>query len=236
MGVGKHEFLMTSGDVLFLRPAQDHEMLDCSEDLDLFVLAATPELAARFSTGSLRTTTTTLSLPWDRIRSLQENLAHLHDVESADPHERTVGGLFEWALPKSPRGHVTSRHLLTAIYGPEDHSEGTLARDLGLDAAELSRRFAADLGVKFVEARARMRLIRFIQSVDRGSSLTRAAAEHFGSYAQCHRVFRRYLGCAPREYFAGRRRAVAEATWSDQKPAGSANPTPTMSWESRQSI
>lgn len=216
MGVGRHELLMSPGDVLFLRPAQDHVLLDCSEDLDLFVLAASPELATRFSMGSVPTTTTTLSMPLDEIFSLQESLAQLHDLASAEPHEQTVGELFEWALPKSPRGHVTSRHMLAAIYGLEDHSEATLARHLGLDPTALSRRFASDLGVKFVEARARMRLIRFIQSVDAGSSLTRAAAEHFGSYAQCHRVFRRYLSCAPREYFAGQRAVLANAIVSDK--------------------
>lgn len=188
-------------------------MLDCSDDLDLFVVAATPELAARFSMDALPTTTTTLRLPEREMVGKRESLRLLHDVTSDHPHEKAVGELFEWALRQSPAGHVVSRKLLAAIYGEGDESAGDLARNLGVDAAELSRKFSSDLGVKFVETRARVRLMRFIKTVDEGHSMTRAAAEHFGSYAQCHRVFWRYLGCAPREFFAGRRHHLAEATF-----------------------
>lgn len=223
MGVGTHEVLMQPGDVLFLKPTQDHVMLDCSDDLDLFVIAATPELATRFHTGVLPTTTTVLRLSESKADETLQTLCELGDVVSSAPHEAAVGGLFEWALPLAPGGRATSRKLLSSIYDDAHQGAGELARVWGIDAAELSRSFASDLGVKFVEARARMRLIRFIQSVDQGHSLTRAAAEHFGSYAQCHRVFRRYLGCAPREFFAGRRNSLAEATFdrrSEWQPPG----------------
>jgi hypothetical protein len=213
MGVGTHEVLMGPGDVLFLKPAQDHVMLECSDDLDLFVVAATPELAARFDTGSLPTATTVLHLPQLKKEETLESLLQLQGVASSDPHEQVIGGLFEWALPQSPGGHATSRKLLTSIYSEASQPAGELARAWGIDAAELSRCFTSDMGVRFVEARSRMRLIRFVTSVDKGHSLTRAAAEHFGSYAQCHRVFRRYLGCAPREFFSGRRYELAEATF-----------------------
>ncbi len=213
MGVGKHEILMRPGDVLLLKPAQDHVMLDCSGDLDLFVVAASPELADRFSTGVFPTTTTTLALAEEGRDATLEALVQLQNVKNDTPHEDTIGELFEWAVPRSPGGNMMSRKLLSSIYGDDGESAGTLARNLGVDAAELSRKFSSDLGVKFVEARARMRLMRFIGSVDDGHSLTRAAAEHFGSYAQCHRIFRRYLGCAPREFFSGKRERLAEATF-----------------------
>ncbi len=49
----------------------------------------------------------------------------------------------------------------------------------------------------------------FIQLVDAGQALSHAAlSADFGSYAQCHRVFRRFLGCAPTDYFAGARRRI----------------------------
>jgi methylphosphotriester-DNA--protein-cysteine methyltransferase len=54
--------------------------------------------------------------------------------------------------------------------------------------------------------------MRFVHLVDAGESLGQAAvAADFGSYAQCHRVFQRALGCGPREYFAGARARVAAA-------------------------
>lgn len=213
MGVGTHEVVMKPGDVLFLKPAQDHVMLDCSDDLDLFVVAATPELASRFSTGPLPTGMATLGLSKKEADKVLDSLCLLGQVQNSDPHEQVVGDLFEWALPRTPNGHTLSRKMLSSLVGGETQKAGSLARQLGVDAAELSRKFASDLGVKFVEARARMRLIAFVRSVDEGHSLTRAAAEHFGSYAQCHRVFRRYLGCSPRDFFTKSRLGLAAATF-----------------------
>jgi len=61
--------------------------------------------------------------------------------------------------------------------------------------------------------------MRFIQCVDRGSSFTRAALEaSFGSYAQCHRVFRQYLGCTPRDYFAVRRIEIDDRFGPSSRP------------------
>lgn len=51
--------------------------------------------------------------------------------------------------------------------------------------------------------------MRFICFVDSGMPLTRAALEaSFGSYAQCHRAFRQYLGCTPRVYFTTTREEI----------------------------
>ena len=55
--------------------------------------------------------------------------------------------------------------------------------------------------------------MRFIDLVDRGSPFTRAALEaDFGSYAQCHRIFRRTLRCSPQAYFAGARTQLNDET------------------------
>jgi AraC-like DNA-binding protein len=213
MGVGAHEVVMKPGDVLFQKPAQDHVMLDCSDDLDLFVAAATPELSARFASGTLPVGTATLSLPAQEAHQVLESLSLLGKVNSDEPHEEVVGSLFEWALPRAPSGHTLARRGLNSLVQNEAGAASDLARKLGVDASELSRNFAHDLGMKFVDARARVRLFAFVKSVDAGHSLTRAAAEHFGSYAQCHRVFRRYLSCSPRDFFGGKRLALAEATF-----------------------
>jgi len=47
-----------------------------------------------------------------------------------------------------------------------------------------------------------LRLLRFVELVDRGQRFLPAAVEAgFGSYAQCHRVFMHTFGCTPRLFF-----------------------------------
>jgi AraC-like DNA-binding protein len=60
--------------------------------------------------------------------------------------------------------------------------------------------------MRLVDYRAHLRLMSFVQCVDRGQTLTQAAfTSGFGSYAQCHRAFWRHLDCSPKAYFAGKR-------------------------------
>lgn len=85
-------------------------------------------------------------------------------------------------------------------------SQAALALRLHRAPSGLSRRFRKDFGIGFVEYRSRIRVMRFIEAVDSGKSVVRAALDvEFGSYVQCHRVFRRALGCSPTDYFAGAR-------------------------------
>ena len=86
-----------------------------------------------------------------------------------------------------------------------------LAAQLNANPSDVSRRFHGDLGVRLVDYRARLRLMRFVRCVDSGQDLIDAALNaDFGSYAQCHRVFQRFLRCAPQRYFAGARRELDE--------------------------
>jgi hypothetical protein len=59
----------------------------------------------------------------------------------------------------------------------------------------------------------------FVKPADLGANLSRAAVDAgFGSYAQCHRVFTRLLGCAPRLSFNGQRREIdARLQRADQR-------------------
>ncbi len=215
MGVGTREIVMGPGDLIFLKPAQDHVMLQASHDLELFVLAATPTLTARFATGALPVGTSKLSLGADEQSILFDELLQLGDLSDAQCHERSVGRLFEWALPRHRPGHAVARKGLDRLFRNPALSAAEISRAIGSSPAELSRHFSTELGVRFVEARARVRLMRFIASVDSGVSFTAAAVEHFGSYAQCHRTFRGHLGCSPREYFKGARSKLADARFDE---------------------
>jgi AraC-like DNA-binding protein len=78
-----------------------------------------------------------------------------------------------------------------------------LGRALDVSESYASRSFQAELGVPFVEQRARLRLARFCTHVSREgkSYLESALLAGFGSYSQLHRVFVALVGVSPRDYF-----------------------------------
>jgi AraC-like DNA-binding protein len=202
MGVGNFVFDMTPGQVLLLRPGQDHEMLEASADLELVVVALTPELALRCLRGTLPAESRPFQLPPDDVPEIRRQLLSLDSPTSAENHERIVGDLFEYSEAHFERGHLLARRTLAAVSQRLDVASARLAGELRVQPSELSRHFHRSLGLRLVDFRTRHRLMRFIQLVDAGSPLTRAALEaSFGSYAQCHRAFRQYLGCTPRDYF-----------------------------------
>ncbi len=222
MGVGEFVFDMSPGDVLLLRPGQDHEMLQASDDVELVVTALTPELAARCLPGPLPVESRPFRLPEDEARAIRHQLLALDSPTGAENHERIVGDLFGYSEGHFGRGHLLARRTLAAIAERPDVVSSQLAVELRVQPSEISRYFHRTLGLRLVAFRTRHRLMRFIQLVDSGSSLTRAALEaSFGSYAQCHRAFHQYLGCTPRDYFTFQRKEIdnrCEPELLDQRP------------------
>lgn len=78
-----------------------------------------------------------------------------------------------------------------------------VCRALDVSEGYLSRLFRQELGVTFVEQRARSRLTRFCTHVSREGHnyLESALLAGFGSYSQLHRVFVELVGVNPRDYF-----------------------------------
>lgn len=104
---------------------------------------------------------------------------------------------------------VTVKHVLSALKSDPLASGERLARELGISSGHLARSFKSEMGVSLVEYRNRLRIERFFGSLDSGSGkslLDAALSAGFGSYAQFHRVYRKFLGKTPREDLAGRRR------------------------------
>ena len=79
-----------------------------------------------------------------------------------------------------------------------------LCHALDVSEGHLSRCFQRELGISFLEQRARMRVARFVTHVtrDRWNYLDAALASGFGSYSQLHRVFTGAVGTSPRNYFS----------------------------------
>jgi AraC-like DNA-binding protein len=206
LAVGEGVVGASAGDCLFFAPGQDHQLVDASTDLELFAIALSPELLTRVRS---------LACAARRLNEveLSEATARLHacgQLQDATAVEQALVPLFETQV--SPKLRHSTRLGLERLLLEPAVSGSALASHARTSPSELSRHFRRDVGVRFVEYRARLRLMAFIAEVDAGRSLTQAALDaDFGSYAQCHRVFRRALGCSPQQYFADRRRAIDEA-------------------------
>jgi methylphosphotriester-DNA--protein-cysteine methyltransferase len=90
-----------------------------------------------------------------------------------------------------------------------------LAMELGVSPGHLARSFKREMGLSLVDYRNRRRIDRFFDAVSRAGGtvnlLDAALKAGFGSYAQFHRVYRKFLGTAPREVLTGASRAGMQA-------------------------
>jgi len=213
LGVGDRTLELGPGELVLFEPGQDHVLLDASPDLELFVVALRPALAERVRGGRPSVLKEKVALSVSEVNDLRERARALDDVRDHGAIERELGDLFASLGSRPCTSHVNSRRALVQLRTAPEMSATELAKRLHTAPAQVSREFHRDLGLTLVEFRARLRLMRFVHLVDAGATLTAAALDaEFGSYAQCHRAFRRSLGCSPRDYFAGTRFDVEAAT------------------------
>lgn len=206
LGVGATERTLGRGDLLFFHPGQDHALLDCSPDLELFVLGLEPALAERVFDARRPPAAQGATLSSEQLELLSRALSGVADVANTDAVESVIASAFQIATTRMAGGRASTRRALDAIMVAPSASLADIARRLRTHPSDLSRNFHRDYWVTPVELRSRVRLMRFVQGVDTGRDLLRASIEAgFGSYAQCHRVFRRSLGCSPSSYFRGKR-------------------------------
>jgi AraC-like DNA-binding protein len=211
LGVGDKTVELSAGELILLPPGVDHELLRGSADLTLFVLALTPELAARVYDPLAHATDQIHELDRERCLELEAYLSASSNARNPTSMEAGLAEIFRTTLTTLKPRHTLSRRALLAWAGEQELSETALAARLKVDLGTLSRCLRHDLGAKFVEYRARHRLMTFIAFAERGRPLSSAAIEAgFGSYAQCHRTFARVLGCSPTAYFRGEREIIAE--------------------------
>jgi AraC-like DNA-binding protein len=116
--------------------------------------------------------------------------------------------------PKAGQSPLVER-VLQAVSDELPMTGEQLALELGVSPGHLARSFKREMGVSLVDYRNRRRIDRFFDSISRSGgtvNLLDAALEAgFGSYAQFHRVYRKFLGSAPREVLAGGNRAGVRA-------------------------
>jgi AraC-like DNA-binding protein len=210
LGVGTRVQSALAGDVLAFEPGQDHVLLEASDDLQLFALALTPELWERRRSAGFPQRE---PLRPERRARAEAVLGAVAEMRDGSVVEALLSDVFAELKARAAAPSSISRRAARQVLAQPGASCSALASQLGTHPSNLSRVFARELGVPLVELRSRLKLVEFVRLVDSGRSFTRAALDaEFGSYAQCHRVFRRATGVTPRAYFAGARAQVDRAT------------------------
>ena len=211
-GIGDEQITLARGDVVLFHPGQDHVLLSASADLGLFAVALLPELALRVCGALSPVRSRGFRMSESETSAAEEALSQLGGTGGGGEVEVPLAELFRSARARSAQTHVLSRLALQHLNADPSVSGEQLGSAVRAQPSALSRHFHDDMGIRLVEYRARLRLISFVHWVDQGHSLGRAALDAgFGSYAQCHRVFQSALGCSPRHYFNGQRRAIDDA-------------------------
>jgi AraC-like DNA-binding protein len=209
-GVGEGTITARAGDLLWWLPGQDHELLDASEDFDLFVIGLAPELSERvLGSGAPAAHCAPLKsrLSQEAATRIYDQCAGLQTLADVSAVETRVGDLWQEAhaarLPGSGM-HALTRRMVLSLLNHKDMRRSDVSF-LGADPTDVSRYVRRDVKLRLTAYRNRLRLLRFIDEVDcRNRSLLAAAlAAGFGSYSQCHRTFFSVLGCTPRTFFAG---------------------------------
>jgi AraC-like DNA-binding protein len=208
--MGEKVLPVAPGDLLWWPPGQDHMLTAASPDFDLFVIGVAPDFSSRVLSGTPELGSTgpiQLRLASPDLAELKARCVALRsDTSDVAAIERQLGDLWRHAhaLRRATQSmHVVTRRTMVSLYERPELARSDIARLVRAHPTELSRRFHGDMGVTLSEFRSRLRLLRFIEAVDGGAGnlLTAALGAGFGSYSQCHRIFRRTLGCTPRLFF-----------------------------------
>ena len=207
--MGKKIFPVVRGDLLWWPPGQDHVLVDASPDFDLFVIGVTPDFSLRVLADTPEPACAGpihIRLPTKALNEMEAICATPGGACDTSAIEHRVGDLWRQAhvlRRAADPMHVVTRRTMESLYLQPDLGRSGIANLLGTYPTEISRSFHNDMGMTLSSFRSRLRLLRFVQAVDGGAPNLMAAAlgAGFGSYSQCHRIFQRTFGCAPRVFF-----------------------------------
>jgi len=207
------------GDLLFLFPAQEHLLVDLSDDFACWIAVVHPGPLRRAAAGPTYAELRAADPAIDLVRRPDRDDAGLVDglcreaaaaVEPAAATALTTAlFLAAWQIfARSPASDATTMHPAVEraagllAQDPEGQLED-VARRAGLSQSRLSRLFHQQVGETLVVYRTRQRLERFARlrrSHPERTLLALALAAGFGSYAQFHRAVRRFTGVSPHEW------------------------------------
>ncbi len=221
--LGNRKYSIGPGHIAWLFPKQPHLVTDASDDLALWLVKFSPGLVRRYAQGKERGVLRQGNPPGyfcrkpDRqaVRSLEQLLESV--LASRGSGKRFDAGLgylllTAWDIFLSAGESEVDTELHPAVVRAfQALQEGDLSTpladvigDVGLSKSQLSRLFRRHIGMTFVQFRNHQRLERFLRVYGQGQriNMLQAALEAgFGSYPQFYRVFARFMGCAPQDYF-----------------------------------
>jgi AraC-like DNA-binding protein len=241
--IGNRTHPIHAGQLVWHLPSIPHEMSFASADLDMRVVHAEPDLAGAMCgkkrgapSGALDASLSSWvkDLGWlaagdpvvelrraDVDRLLEDCDSTFDDLAPITDEGPRLSRLLQnaWGASLSNR-HATPPSSLSELASClliEDPALDRSAICKMLDVSEgyLSRTFQAELGTSFVHQRARVRVSRFVDQVERGGQnlLEAALAAGFGSYSQLHRTFSELVAMSPVAYLRqGGRAARASLT------------------------
>lgn len=217
-------YTLEKGTLFWLFPGQDHLLLDLSKDFTMWVLVFSPSLVRReCGAGPIRILRRR-DPPGEfgrelgaavvgRLNALYRDIGSASRISVRRHNAGLVYALHEtWDAytaageqPKPTLMHASVEQAIQLIRSGEggDGSLSELATRVGLSPARLCRVFHRQVGMSLSEFRNRQRLERYLENVTfapERTFLAHALDAGFGSYAQFHRVFRRYMGCSPQNY------------------------------------
>jgi methylphosphotriester-DNA--protein-cysteine methyltransferase len=236
--LGTRAVPVRAGHVCWVLPGVPHVMGDFSEDFDMWVVqleSALVESCWHEAAGSVDERAHGPFADWSL--PLGEKLAGRTVIEVAAAESRTLDELAAavWTAGDRPEARAALAELCTValrvtlanldqrralsvaeiasclLLSSPTIDRRAAAAELGVSEGFLSRAVRRDLGVTFVEHRARTRVAHFLALIQRGGlNLLAAALEAgFGSYSQFFRTFSRVSGSRPRDYLqAGRQRSA----------------------------
>jgi AraC-like DNA-binding protein/quercetin dioxygenase-like cupin family protein len=230
--IGKTLHRVHAGQLIWHLPGIEHELVEASSDLDLRVVHLEPDLAVAAGRGAASPSDEALPHAFsgwvpklgtfaagrpvvELTQKCHDDLLDCCDTPSfalRDSREAPLRlrAALERAWQATVSDHDDRREtswveLASCLLLHEPWLDRpAVCRALGVSEGYLSRCFQRELGISFLEQRARVRVVRFVAHVtrDRRSLLDAAFLAGFGSYSQLHRVFTNIVGVGPRPYFS----------------------------------
>jgi len=209
--------VLTPGSVLWIHPDQDHELRERSEDFEMWIVALDPALISHWGDSAAISSLLARTpqdepckrLPWNDIHWVHREFERLTQTGSTEVLRAGLAyctlGLWETFTATAGAASTVSSSIEAAMrWLRQDPSIATeeLAERLDLSPQWLARRFRSEVGVSLSVYQNELRVERFAEFILQPdvTCLEACYRAGFGSYAQCHRLFTKHVGCSPRDF------------------------------------